>query len=117
VKEYSFEKLLVWKEARVLVNQIYQATHNFPASEKYGIVDQLRRASVSVTCNIAEGSGRKTVKDQKHFYRMAFSSALEVLNLCIIASDQEYLSSSGLRNIRNQIDKVTYMLNRLSRSL
>ena len=61
---YSFEKLQVWKDAKELAKVIYALTGNFPAEEKFGLISQLRRASVSIASNIAEGSARQTSKDQ-----------------------------------------------------
>ncbi len=81
---YSFEKLEVWKEAKEFTKNIYAITSEFPELEKFGLVSQLRRASVSVCSNIAEGSARNSNKDKAHFTTMAFSSAVEVLNQLII---------------------------------
>ena len=81
---YAFEKLEVWHDAKQFVVTIYKITGNFPAEEKFGIINQIRRASIAIASNIAEGSGRKTTKDQSHFYHIAYSSALEVLNQLII---------------------------------
>jgi len=65
---YSFEKLEVWQDSRDLVRQIYSITAKFPTEEKFGIISQIRRSAVSVSCNISEGSGRKSKKDQAQFY-------------------------------------------------
>ncbi|HMU46608.1 MAG TPA: four helix bundle protein [Chitinophagaceae bacterium] len=73
---YSFEKLGVWQDARELVKYIYSLTSALPIEEKFGIVSQIRRAAVSISCNLAEGSGRKSKKDQAQFYRIAFGSSL-----------------------------------------
>ena len=73
---YSFEKLEVWKEARELVVWIYSITKEYPSEEKFGLVTQLRRAAVSVVSNLAEGSSRKSAKDQAHFSQIAYSSLL-----------------------------------------
>jgi len=62
--EYSFEKLRVWQRSREFVKQVYLLTRKFPDNERFGIVSQLQRASVSVSSNIAEGSLRKSGKDQ-----------------------------------------------------
>ena len=73
---YSFEKLRVWQNARKFVLDVYKITNNFPAHEKFGLVDQIRRAVVSVPANIAEGSSRLSAKDQAHFTNIAYSSLM-----------------------------------------
>ncbi|HCS19407.1 MAG TPA: four helix bundle protein [Bacteroidetes bacterium] len=117
MKTYSFEKLIAWKEGRILVKLIYKVTKSFPKDEQYGMTSQLRRAALSITNNIAEGSGRTTVDDQKNFYKMAYSSTMEVLNCCIAASDQEYITEETLINIREQIDKTAFLITKLRESL
>lgn len=77
---YSFEKLEVWIESKKLTTDLYFITKNFPPEEKFGLTSQIRRASISVCSNIAEGSARKINKDKAHFTIMGFSSAVEVLN-------------------------------------
>jgi len=104
---YSFEKLDAWQESRKLVKLIYQITKSLPDSEKFGLINQMRRASISVSSNIAEGSGRATLNDQKHFYRMAYSSLLEILNQLILASDLEYIGKEELGSCRSQIELCT----------
>ena len=69
--QYSFEKLNVWLEARNLVRWIYKMTDTFPSDERFGLVMQLRRAAISVVSNLAEGSARKSPKDQAHFSQIA----------------------------------------------
>lgn len=64
---FAFEKLEVCKESRKLASDIYKLTQQYPDSEKYGLVSQMRRASISVCSNIAEGSSRTTAKDQANF--------------------------------------------------
>jgi len=113
---YSFEKLEAWKESRKLVKQIYQVTRLFPDSEKFGLMSQMRRAAISVSSNLAEGSGRATRNDQKHFYRMAYSSLLEILNQLILASDLEYISTEELQGTRIQIELCTRLTAALSSS-
>jgi len=65
---FGFEKLEVWKEAKVLAVEIYQLTSDFPNTEQFGLVSQLRRASVSISSNLAEGTSRISKKEQAHFY-------------------------------------------------
>ena len=77
---YSFEKLEVWKETIQLAAKTYKITDLFPKEEKFGLISQMRRCSVSVSSNITEGTARLTNKDKAHFMTMAYSSALELLN-------------------------------------
>jgi four helix bundle protein len=114
---FSFERLEVWNRSRLLTKNIYHQTQDFPDSEKFGIVNQLRRAVISVCSNIAEGSSRKSKKDQSHFYNMAYSSLMETLNQLIISNDLEYLRSNSLSELRSEIHTISIMLNGLCNSL
>ncbi|MBK9255847.1 MAG: four helix bundle protein [Saprospiraceae bacterium] len=78
---------------------IYKTTSCFPNEEKFGLVSQIRRASVSISSNIAEGSTRFHSKDQSRFYQIAFGSAVEVLNQCILANDLEFLDADKLKEV------------------
>ncbi len=104
---YSFEKLEVWIEARKLVTWIYTTTAVFPKNEMFGITMQLRRAAVSVVSNLAEGSARKTAKDQAHFTHMAYSSLIEILNQLIISNDLNFLNTEQLAAGRAKIEMLT----------
>ena len=110
---FGFEKLNVWQDARVLANLIYRLTINFPGDEKFVLVAQMRRAALSVCSNIAEGSSRKSQKDQAHFYHVGYSSLMELLNQCIIAKDQGYINDEQLVECRKSISKTANMLNAL----
>jgi four helix bundle protein len=114
---YGFEKLQVWNEARAMVKTIYHVTEKYPAGEKYGLSSQMRRAAVSVVSNIAEGSGRTSLKDQAHFYQLAFSSLIELLNQLIISSDLGFISEQQLSDIRPDIQKISNKLNALRNSV
>jgi four helix bundle protein len=114
---FSFERLEVWNKSRLLTKKIYNETKNYPDSEKFGIVSQLRRAVISVCSNIAEGASRKSKKDQLHFYNMAFSSLMETLNQLIISNDLDYLDSKSLEELRKEIHSISRMLNGLCNSL
>lgn len=116
MKEYSFEKLDVWKKSKDFTVNIYQVTANFPSAEKFGLVSQLRRAAVSVSSNIAEGSSRTSNKDQARFYIMAYSSAVEILNQLIISKDLEFLSEGNYKELRSDIEDITAMINRLHKA-
>lgn len=116
IKTYSFENLTAWKEARVLVNLVYQIANTFPKEELFGMTAQIKRAALSITNNIAEGSSRLTKADQKHFYKISFSSTMEVLNIAIAAHDQNYINEEKLIQIREQIDKTAYLIACLRKS-
>lgn len=89
--EFYFEKLTVWQEAMQLVKAIYKVTRAFPREERFGLVDQLRRAAVSIPANIAEGKGRYHQKEFLQFLYMARGSLYETVTLIKAAADLSYL--------------------------
>ena len=110
---YPFEKLDVWHNARKLTVEIYRITKKFPKDELFGITNQIRRAVISICSNIAEGSGRKSKKDQAHFTTMAYSSLLELINQLIISVDLSFLSKTDYDKTRTNIDQIARQLNSL----
>ena len=116
MKVLSFEKLEVWQDAKALTQVIYKSTRSFPDEEKFGLVSQLRRAIISVTSNIAEGSSRMSPKDQAHFYHIAFSSLMEVLSQILISIELGYLPKKSEDSFRKEISKVSNKLNSLRKS-
>ena len=114
--EYSFEKLEVWKLAKDLCVYIYQLTKKLPDDERFGLTSQMRRAAISIASNIAEGSSRVSSKDQSHFYTIAFSSTMELLNQLIISKDLKFISEEGLEEGRLKIEQITKRLSNLKRS-
>ncbi len=110
---FAFEKLTVWQNTRKLVKDIYEITKTFPDDEKFGLVSQLRRAIISVSSNIAEGSSRNTNKDQAHFYGMAYSSLMEVLSQIIVSSDLEFISLEQYESLRRSVEEISFPLNGL----
>ncbi len=108
----TFTDLIVWKEGHKLVIQVYKVTKNFPAEEIYGITSQIRRASVSVTSNIAEGFSRKNYKEKIQFYYVASASLSEVKNQLLISRDVGYLQVEECNKLVEQIDSAHKLLNR-----
>lgn len=98
MKIYSFEKLIVWQKARTLALFVYKITKVFPKDELFGMTSQMRRCSISISSNIAEGSGRQNPKDKARFTEIAYSSALELLNQLIISIDLEYIRRKLFKN-------------------
>ena len=116
MKTYSFEKLEVWKESIELVKSIYKIFSTFPSEEKFGLISQLRRASVSISSNLSEGTSRNTNKDKAHFTTLSFSSAMEVLNQLIISKELNFISENDYILVRNKFEKTTNMLNALRKA-
>ena len=116
MKQFSADSLDVWHDSRKLVKKVYQITQGFPSEEKYGLTSQIRRAVISITCNLAEGSSRKSLKDQARFSTLAYGSLMEVLNQLIIAVDLKFLNEDSLMNIRPDIEKISNKLNKLTQS-
>ena len=113
---YSFEKLNAWQEAKKLVVDVYHLLDSFPNFEKYALCDQIRRAIVSVPSNIAEGSGRKSLKEQIHFLEISYGSLMETYNQLLIAIDLSYITEQSVEDIKPRIDNVAKMINGLSSS-
>ncbi|WP_298520270.1 four helix bundle protein [uncultured Kordia sp.] len=110
---YGFEKLQVWIESKELTKNIYKITQKFPENEKFGLISQLRRASISVCSNIAEGVSRNTHKDKARFMIIAFSSAVEVVNQLIISHELDFITQKQYQDLRKQLESITNKLNAL----
>jgi len=104
--QFYFEKLEIWRLAVSLAKEIYEITSQFPAEEKFGLMAQMRRAAVSVSSNIAEGSTRKSSLDKSKFMGIAFGSLLEVLSQAIVALELEFISKEELSRLRAKIDEL-----------
>ena len=110
---YSFEKLEVWKETIPLAVKTYKITDEFPKEEKFGLISQMRRCSISVSSNIAEGTARLTKKDKAHFMTMPYSSTLELLNQAILSKESELISKKNYENIRLEVESITNKISAL----
>lgn len=113
----SFRSLVVWREAKKLVLQMYSITDSFPRHEMYRISDQLRRASSSVMANIAEGNERPTQKDRVHFFSIARSSLMETDCYLDLAHELQYLPDEIYRPLLDQINKTAYLLTKFITNL
>lgn len=113
----NFTDLNTWQEGHKLVLQIYEITKTFPKSETYALIDQLLRAVVSITSNIAEGFGRQGIKEKIQFYYLAQSSLAEVQNQLIISKDVGYINGEIFDNLWDQTIIVHKMLTGLIKSL
>ncbi len=113
--QFSFEKLEAWQLARELVAAVYILTEKFPDKEKFGLTNQIRRASTSVAANLAEGSARITAKDQAHFSTIAYSSLVELLSHIFIAVDLKFANENDLTVLRQKIDPLSLKINNLKK--
>ncbi len=98
----SFTDLDTWKEGHKLVILTYRITKAFPADEQYGLVNQVRRAAVSVTSNIAEGFSRSSYADKAHFFVMAQGSLTELQNQLLVGRDVDYISPEDFQKLAQQ---------------
>ena len=112
----SHKKLDVWRASIKLTAIIYELTLLFPKHELYGLTSQLRRASVSIPSNIAEGAVRKSAKERRRFYEIARSSLVEVDTQLEIADKLNYLSDNDLNKVENKLDHIFAMLSNLIKS-
>lgn len=112
----KFTDLDAWKEAHKLTLLVYEVTLKFPKSEMYGLVSQLRRASISIESCIAEGFSRYHYKDRLNFYFDARGSVSEVQSEIIDAKDLKYIATDSFKIIFNQSEKVGIILGGLIRS-
>lgn len=106
----SFRELKVWQKAFELCGYIYNLTRAFPKEEKFALVDQVRRAAVSVVVNIAEGHHRATAKDYQSFLTIALGSLAELETLIEIAKSQHYVGDSQYQKTLEKITEVSKML-------
>jgi four helix bundle protein len=104
------------QQARRLAVWTYTNTKGFPQEEKFGITSQMRRAAISIASNIAEGTSRKTMKEQAHFSTISYSSTIELLNDLIISNDLLFLSDTQYQEGRALIEKQTLLIAGLRKS-
>ena len=107
----NYTDLDVWKSSRALVKQVYLLSASFPKEELYALTNQLRRCSVSIPSNIAEGLGRRSNKETIHFLFVSKGSLYELETQLFLANDLEYVSNEKLDEILNQITTCKKLLN------
>lgn len=114
---HRYKELEVWKKALNLSLDIYRLTGKFPSEEKFGLVSQMRRSSVSIASNIAEGAGRNTNGEFKQFLGIAQGSAFELETQLIIAKNMEFVSSTETEEVELEIPAISNMIFKLKQSL
>ena len=114
---FKFEKLDVWQKAIDFADLVYSKTKSFPSDERFGLTNQMRRAAVSVSSNIAEGSARVSDADFARFVKIATGSLFEVVSEATVAKRQEFLSNESFSVIYNAAEEQGRMLSGLRRTL
>jgi four helix bundle protein len=114
---HRFKELEIWKRSRSFCSLIYEVTNEFPESEKFGLINQLRRASVSIPSNIAEGSSRHSDKDFSRFLRIAIGSAYEIETQLLIAYDLRFLSEENLQKLLKELTEIIKMISRFKKTV
>lgn len=107
---HSYKELTVWRKSVDLVKDVYRVTKGFPQNEQFGIVSQMRRAAVSIPSNIAEGYGRKSSKEYKQFYSIAYGSALELDTQLIICEELGLIDQENQRRVEKILTEIIRML-------
>lgn len=117
MKIHNFKELLVWQKAMSLAKFVYLFTKSFPTEEKYGLTSQIQRSAVSIPSNIAEGTGRISKKEFKHFLSVAMGSAFELETQVLLASEFSFVSKEQVAEFENRISEIQKMIFGLYKSL
>lgn len=113
----TYKELTVWKKSMMLVVRLYDVTTKFPESERFGLVNQMRRAVVSIPSNIAEGYARKHTKEYLQFLYIAFGSAAELETQLMIAKELKFVKKVDYEEMNSLLVEVLKMLNALISNL
>ena len=113
---FGYRKLIAYQKAKEVVKRTYNLLRKFPAEERYAMCDQLRRASISISSNIAEGVNRYSVKDKSHFIEMAYGSLMEVSSQMEIAEELGYITAEDRLSMDLLIEEVARLLSGLQNS-
>ena len=111
--KYDYKQLEVYKESKRLVKMVYVLLKKFPKEEQYALCDQLRRAVISVPSNVAEGLGRYSVKEQVHFFEIAYGSLREVDCQIDVACDLKYITKAEMEEVSELISHVSALISGL----
>ena len=113
---FGYRKLVAYQKAKDVVKRTYKMLKKFPAEERYAMCDQLRRASISITSNIAEGVNRFSVKDKAHFIEIAYGSLMEVSSQFELAEELGYITTADRQNMDVLIEEDARLLSGLLNS-
>ncbi|MHC2991807.1 30S ribosomal protein S23 [Pontibacter sp. HJ8] len=108
---HNFRELKVWQRSMELAKTVYETTATFPAYEKYGLTSQIKRATVSIPSNIAEGAGRNSYKEFGQFLSIALGSAFELETQLILANSFGLINDTQLEMLLKQLEQIQKMIN------
>ena len=114
---FGFEKLDVWQKSVDVADEVYRLTREFPDYEKFGLANQMRRAAVSISSDIAEGSSRESKKDFARFLQIAYGSVIEVVSQLHIAQRQDFIRKEDARKLYHNCEEIARMISGLKRSV
>lgn len=114
---FGFEKLGVWQMAIDSAEEVYSTTESFPDNERFGLISQLRRAAVSISSNIAEGSARNSNLEFIRFIQIAYSSLMETISQATIAKRRNMLADRQFDHLYRRAEQLAISLTRLRSSL
>ncbi len=117
MSKHDFKELKVWQKCRRFTKELYSLTYSFPEDEKFGITNQIRRATISISNNIAEGAGRNSKKEFRQFLHIAYGSAVEVENMLILVSDLNFVKADEVTPLYNDLMEIQKMLFALVNSI
>ena len=113
---FAFERLEVWQLARKFFKQAYTLIDTFPSSERYNLVDQIRRAATSIALNLAEMTSRSSYKEQAHYSEIAYGSTIEVYCAFLLSYDLGYINEQQLEELKEKISELSNKINALKNS-
>jgi four helix bundle protein len=114
---FNFEKLETWQKAIEFADVVYELTRHFPADERFGLTNQMRRAAVSISSNTAEGTARNSKNDYARFLEIAAGSLFEVVSQSFVGKRQGFLSENDFRKLYTAAEQQGKMLSGLRRSV
>jgi four helix bundle protein len=114
---HRYKDFKFWQQSRVSCKEIYLATSSFPNEEKFGLISQLRRASVSIASNIAEGASRKSNKDFSRFLTIALGSCYETENQLLISNDLGFISEADLNQLQESLSSIIKIMSKFNSTL
>jgi len=114
---HHFKELNVWQKSTQLATNIYDLTTQYPKQETYGLTSQIRRCTISISSNIAEGAGRFSKKEFRHFLNIAYGSSFELETQLIISKNLKYVDDDSFETLNNKITDVQKMLYKLIKSI